>query len=1148
MLCPIAPLPHLGCGPIEDAIGVQRAGRAQPSRAAHAAPVRCTAGAGGYRALEAALCRTPRWTINKQEEATVLSEKEEKIARMLEGRYGEEVAGAFRGGIKVLDHDNEDRVCQSAHSLREVLVMVYKQEKMDSKKEPKGEAEKDNKKGFAHNLSVVMNRVGQPTHDDTLYRKIAKNKERLDGIAHHSSRRDKRKYRLTVKEFEELLEELLAPHFNALDDVERLIKKQTPTKSDFEELETLLSKNDSLRDYFFQNAGPEWLARLVEEGYFSRSHRAKGGDGGAILADRTLAGYLAGCAKEMPELAAGPLASMLEAGGWPQDPIVQLHAVRAALAMPPDHALRIARQVRPGRQGHPLHYSVAVQEVGELAVHLAGSHAGDAVKLAGTLLSVTSRVGRTDTLGGLRIEHIDVVPVVGSYYFGLALKDAVSRLFDKAPVQTTAMLVRRLARIIRMENTALPESERDGDASVYWRPAIEDHANNPPDFKSDLTGTLARLLVELGKRSIAELKEALRALAEKGYPVFRRIELHVYRALPEAFEDEINAAVGACFGRREMKHEYFWLLRGRFRHLPEAVRRGYLDRVAGGPGEPYVQIAGELEREGRGPPPDEAVRRWKVDRLAPVRDQLTEAEMGIVGDAVREDFRSACPDFVVQYGPARVGIDTTSLKKGLEPDAVMEALRSYGGRDDYFWNTDGTPERFQEYCNEYPGEYSKRAGELAGYHPRLRAALFAGLQAAAGKNADIDWDGVLGLCASTVKSVTDGGAAFGDETGALGTAAALLRTALSKDLIEHSKRDELWGLLEGMVMLGGEDDLSDEERAAQTGGDAASTIHNTVGGMTLLAAGEYAMWRSRHAGEKPGLAPEVKGLLDRYIGMDIYNTPSRHAAVGNILPLLYRCDKGWIQGRIKGVFGGGTGELTRAAWSGYLVNDPDWNSFGDMVWMYRAGVASPKSPSADDGGDFMPYSKGLINHVTQGHLLRMGEADGLFEDMSKNLNKSGRSHCAWIVYLILKAHNGHQCESFDSERLRSIWKDRRFAFNDSLSGWVEFSPLEPEETLELLHGSLEAAPDNAMPMFLLRELRPFADRHPEKVLACLEDVAYNESLHEEIRFGGDDLQSILKALLKNRPTRRRATEVINRVGELGYNEYCALLGGDGTGA
>ena len=1075
----------------------------------------------------------------------MLSDKAKKIGSMLEDRYGRKVADAFRGGLGVLDHDNEDKISQSANSLREVLVMIYKQEKSDNKKESNDGAKKSDK-GFAHNLSVAMNRIGQPTYDDNLYRKIAKNKELLNKIAHHGGEENEEKYRIIVEEFEGLLEELLAPQFKALGEVKRLIKIHAPTKADFRELETLLSKNDSLHGNFFQNAGPEWLVCLAEEEYFSRSDKAKARAKYSVLSNRIHAAYLARCAKEMPELAVGPLAHMLEAGSWPQDPMVQLYAVRGALAMPPNYARLIARQLRPGRKGHPLRFSVAVQEVGELAVYLAGSHADDAVGLAESLLSVSNWAGTTEILGDLKINHSDVVPVVGSHYFGLALKNTVPRLFDKAPFPATEMLVRRLAGIIHLENMALPESERDSDASIYWRPAIESHPNNPSAFKSDLVGTLARLLVDLGRRSTTELKEALRLLAKKRYPVFRRIELYVYRALPEAFGDEINIAVEAHFGRRELKHEYFCLLKDRFGYLPEATRRRYLNRVAGGPGEPYVEMAGELERAGRGPPAGVAVQRWKADRLAPVLDHLTGTERDIVGDAVRKDFRSACPDFVVQHRPIRVGIDTTSLGNGLEPDAVIDALRSYSGKDDSFWNTDGTPERFQEYCESDPGEYSRRAGELAGLHPHLRAAFLSGIQAVATKKKDVDWDGVLDLCASAVKSIKDGSTAFGYEARVLGAAAALLRTALGENLIGYSKRDAVWSLLEGMAMLGGNDDLSGEEWQAQASGDAASAMFDTVGGMTFLSVGVYVMWWSRHAGGKPSLAPEVKRFLDGYISVNFPHTFSRHAAIGHILPLLYKCDKGWIQGRVEGVFGDGTGALPLAAWAGYLINGPDWNSFEDMVRMYKADVASPKSPSADDGDDFMPYREGLINHVTQGHLLRMGEAGGLFEDMAKGLNKSGRSFCAWTVYRILKAHNAHQYDSFDCERFREIWKDRRFAFNDFLNVWVEFSPLEPEETLELLHGSLEAVPDDAKPMFLVREIKPFADRHPEKVLACLEDMVYNEILHEEIRFGGDDLRDILKTLLGNDPTRQRTTEIINRVGELGYNEYCALLGADAT--
>ena len=1078
----------------------------------------------------------------------MLSDREKRISGALESGYDEKTARAFRGGIEVLEHTNEDRVCQSAHSLREVLEMIYKQEKTGGRGVSGGEDEGRNKKGFGRNLAAVMNRGPQPTQGDILYKKIAKNRDLLNKVAHHGGDQDESRYVTIVDEYETLLEELVEPHFKTLGDVERLIKTESPTRADFEDLERLLSKNGSLYEYFFQNAGPGWLARLAKEGYLSGSSAPEKRGGRSVLADRSRAAYLARCAEGEPEQAADLLAGMLEAGGGSQDPMVQLHAARAALAMPPDCARRIARQVRPGRRGHPLSGSIAVQEIGDVAVHLAELHADDAARLAGRLLSVAHQTRFvTDVTGDFVTVHGSTEPVVGSYYFGRVLKGAVPLLFDRAPVQATGMLVRCLARIIHLENVTRPEGERNGDASPYWRPAIEDHPNNPSGFKSDLVGAIGRLLLRLGEKSVAELKEALRAMAKKRYPVFRRIELYVYRNLPEAFADEINAAVEARFGMRELWREYLQLVGARFKHLPEATRKRYLDRVMDGPGESYVARAGELEREGTGPPAAEAVRHWKADRLAPVGDQLTEAEKLAVGGLAQERLPGRL-GFAVQHGQPRVGVIATPLGEGMGPDEVIEAVRSYHDRRNAFGDGDGTPERFQEYCESDPEGYSARASALTGLHPRIRAAFLGGMQAAAAKKKGVEWDGVLDLCISTARSVRDGSALFSDEAEALDAAAELLRTALDKDRIAYSKREAVWSLLEGMAALGDEESgRAWEERMSQVGGDAVSALLNTVGGMTFLAVAEYAVWCSKHAGKKLYFPPEVKRLFAEYIGGDIRNTPPKHAAVGHVLPLLYWYDKGWIQGKVQDIFGNGTGAFARAAWTGYLANSPDRDSFGDMVGMYRADVASPRRPSADDGPDFMPYSESLITHVTQGHLLRMGEADGLFEDMAKGLNKSGRSHCAWVVYWILKANNDNPCESLDRERFKEVWEDGRFAFNEFLNVWVKFSPLDQGATLELLHGSLEAATDDARPMFLIRELRPFIDQHPEGVLTCLKDIVYSEHLNEEIRLAGDDLPGMLKTLLEDRATRRRATDLVNRVGELGYNEYGYLLGGIATG-
>ena len=109
--------------------------------------------------------------------------------------------------------------------------------------------------------------------------------------------------------------------------------------------------------------------------------------------------------------------------------------------------------------------------------------------------------------------------------------------------------------------------------------------------------------------------------------------------------------------------------------------------------------------------------------------------------------------------------------------------------------------------------------------------------------------------------------------------------------------------------------------------------------------------------------------------------------------------------------------------------------------------------------------------------------------------------------------------------------------------WVECSPLGPKETLELLHGTLKSGGGGATPMMLVRGLRRFAGEHSDMVLACLEDMVRDEALHEEIRLGRDDLPGLLRAVHRGSSDRERTAALVNRLGEMGYNECGGILGG-----
>ena len=1080
----------------------------------------------------------------------MLTDREMDISRLLEARYGDVAAGAFRGGIEVLGHTNDDRMHQSAHSLREVLALILTHERKSGGKRAPGKKGCKGKPGYGPSLALAASGGLPLSPDDALFKGLGDIRDRLVSIAHHGGRTPDHKYKSLVNKYEDLLEIFLKLHFDARADVERLMGAASPTRGDFERLRELLSKNSSTHDYFFCNAGPDWLARLAEENYIPPP--AAAGALSARLASACLAQskYLARHASVRPDLAARLFASILGLDSGMHYPMVQLLAVRAALAMPPDCACRIAGKLRPRRGRRPFLRSIAVDETAELAVRLAESgHIDDGIGLARALLSVRHRAWfAAGLLDDIVYVNGRADPDISDYFFSRALKAAAPQLFRAAPFPATNLLAGLLARTIRLENMARPEGERDEDLSIHWRPAMEDHPQNPThDFRSDLAGALAGLLVETGKRSIPDLQGALRCLAEKRYPVFRRIELHVYRHFPGEFEGKIAAAVDDCFGLLPLHHEYYRLLISCFATFPAPARRQYLDKVLGGPDALYMERARELERAGGGPTAEEAARHWKVRHLAPVRDHLSREEKELVGGLALEE-GPAHSDFVAYRESVGVGIEDTRLEKGMPPDGVIAALQSYRAEEGGIHGGGGTPYAFQGRCESEPREYSARAAEVARLHPHLRAAFIRAMRTASDKDVDVHWDGVLNVCEAAVEPGGDGRTGRGDNAQVVDAVASLLRSALEKNRVDSLHKERVWGLLAAMAAVGPDgDEMEWGAGAARQGGGGRAAPLGSPGATVFLAVGEYAMWDSLHSAGKPRLGQEVRLLLESYLDNDALHTPSKHAAIGHLLPLLYHYDREWIRGRLPLLFGGRAGAPAHAAWYGYLDHNPDPASFGDMIRMYRATVASPRRPPAGGDRDFMTYSEQLVDHVTLGYLLRMGDAEGMFDAMVNRSNKNTRSHCAWIVYLILKAHGEGSCETFSLDAFRKIWKGNRLGRHEFLAVWVKHSPLGPEETLGLLHGTLESGggngDDNAAPMMLARELQRFAGTHPDLVLACLEDMARDEALHDEIRFGMGELPGMLVAIVKGCTERERAVALVHRLGEMGCDECGKILGG-----
>ena len=237
----------------------------------------------------------------------MLTEKEKYISLMLEARYGDAAAGAFKGGIEVLGQTHDDRMHQSAHSLREVLSMILICERKSSGKKAPAKEDHDGGQGYGRSLALAASGGLGQSPDDALFKGMSDIRENFSSIAHHSGQTSYHEYKELVGKYKDLLESFLKLHFDALGDVKRMMDILDPTRKDFEKLRTLLSKNPSTYDYFFLNAGPNWLGRLAAERYIPPPSAPGTQPAGLASACRAQSGYLARHAAANPDLAASLL-------------------------------------------------------------------------------------------------------------------------------------------------------------------------------------------------------------------------------------------------------------------------------------------------------------------------------------------------------------------------------------------------------------------------------------------------------------------------------------------------------------------------------------------------------------------------------------------------------------------------------------------------------------------------------------------------------------------------------------------------------------------------------------------------------------------------------------------------------------------------
>ena len=1046
------------------------------------------------------------------------------------------IADVYRGGIKVLEQDYPEQLPQSAHSLREVIYMLTKLDEIKKFGRMKRiQPIITRKEDLVKNLDPLSGIPNAYVLHDKLVGDVL---NWFSSVAHHGKYPTKKEFMKKVVELEILLEQILKPHFEVTDEIDKLLKIEIPKQKDFDDLKFLLSRNASAYNYFFQNASVNWLPILLKEKYLKDPQHIADVGSQRKPVSWPPAIFLWKLASLKPSEVSQIICSFKtpkknnERSPWILD-----HFVKAALEMPPEYCKCIAETIFREKWLETAYtYYPLVISVSKLMTKFADAGFKiETVCLASALLRIKLSEPRdADLLEKEKKRYVK--PIVEDYWFTKLVKEEIHHAFEKFPKPITSFCVKHVTDMIWLENLGNGNKESKVDKSVLWRRAIENHEqNHRGDFRSQLVGKLGDFLIALGHKSITSLKQVLNEMSKVDYPVFRRLELYVYWSFPEHFKRQINRAINVNFDKYELHHEYFHLLANCLPYATKKTREKYLACVDIGPDERRIK-SWMARKENQEPGTvDLMIGYWKANKIAPIKKHLTEEEAKKFADLM--DDNSIYPDFHIYSHGAKVSEPKSELKDNLTPDEVFKFISSYAIKKQLsFGYYDGTPQKFQEYVAKEPQNYSRLALRCLGLDSEFKHRFFRGAEDAIKQKNTIDWESVFSLCTRIIDLAKD--QKDHKICSTIDHIVSLLKAGMELDSINFDFRNRVWKLLTSLITLQNSDRVRGDEHVVEDW-DVFGLTSDTTDEQTFYSVIAYIIWCEQHT-KKRFFDPGAKKLITDYLEQKITATISRQVVLGYQLVNLYYYDSGWIRKRLTNLFKNQDDKFSKAAWHGYLTGVIHGEVFRDLIPQYETHVKKLGSAMLDNG-ELLGDDKQVIEHITKCCLYQIEEAENIFTRMIQNTHEKVHSHCAWIITMVLREHKQRPIRSFNIEAFRKVWEDSQLTSNPELLFWVEYSPFDKKKTLELFYNSLVKSPKSITFPLSFEELEPYTETYPQLTLSCLDLLIRTRSRDPDFYIFGEKLKNMLRILLKKDETRSSATALIHYLGEHGIYEYKDLL-------
>lgn len=1069
---------------------------------------------------------------------------------------GKELTNIYLGAIKVIsDTSNPDRFAQSAHSCRE-LMSVFKVKVFGLRKRIK--RIKSPKCGFTwqetyssysisrediENILKSADPLKSPPREtiESLYKSWNKLYSYFSKIAHHERKSDHIEFSKNFEELEETFLILTKPSLDLFKEIDEILNKKPSKKVVREALKKL--KNAVLADYFYEKVSSSWLKFLEKEGVFKNPPLP-------IIEDHTIrfppwpqTKLLLKTAEKEPER----VMKIIESCKLPQykkdwNIYVFIDFVEIALKMPSKIGKRIVNLVEKQKWLMcPYAFnSLLADKLSDLMVKLAKENETEkSLKLAKILLDVTIEEKEDKTFREAK-SYID------TWEYKQILEKKIPVILRVEPFKTIEVLASKLNKAIFLENKAKNRKANKIDYSNIWRPAIEDNLQNwgHEDIKDHLVVSLRNSLEEIGRNNKKLLKKTISILDKFQYPIFKRIQLHIFRLFSKLFKKEIHQAVKQHFDDITLWHEYQLLISQEFCSFPKELKKWYLAQIEDISKKATTQREAEIHQ---------------LEKLILIKNCLGREWKEKVKELIKKYGEIEHPEFLSYHGfyigptsPLSVEeLDKLFMSGGAE--RVISYFKKWQPKKRLFGepSVEGLGRTFEALVKKYPEEFSKKA--LLYWLEKVRPVyiyhLLYGLLHAIKEKKGVNWSKVIELMIKITLEENlykyeredelepDWNSVFRAEM-------RLLNEGFSASSIPFKERKNVWKIIERLSNHP-EPDSEYEKKYGGDNMDPATLSINMIRGEAIHGVINYALWCSTNL-KKKFLVKEAKKVLEEHLDFKKEKTLTVRSVYGWRLPNLVYLDKNWVKKNLNKIFPKEKSleSFWLSAFETYLANPVYKDIFKLLEKEYDKAI-SYLTPTKSKRKLFVNIDERLPGHLIVAYVYNICDKKIIDRFFSQAQVSARCQAFNFIGRVILSKENlkknkdkinFKRIQLLLEERLKNEEKEELKEFG----WWFVNSPFEKKWNIEKLYEILKITNGEIKWSHeVIEKLKEYVKIFPLLVAQSLFLIAEGDKKNWEVYYKREELKKIISVLSesKNKKVDKELKKLINKLVEKGFLEF-----------